>query len=326
MKLLDGVRTYVEGKRSGGADYAEGTKNLASFCRHAGNVHLSSIRVHHVASFLDGPQTSAATWRHKYNLLKNFFLFWVARSAMPALPLPPARPPAATTTTFVPYIYARAEIRLLLSTVRSSQEKDSCKIDARTLRALLLFLYGTGALVGEARRLLREDVDLKRRLITIRSTRFNRSRQIPIGPDLYNVLRHYHTTNYRNEKMKAPQFFLNKEGNSLNEVTVAKTFQRLRRMAGIVRLDDARYQPRLHDLRHTFAVHRLTTWIKHGADLNRMIPALSAYIGQVGLSSTGRYLSLTPERFRTQLNKLSPRRGRKRWRDDPDLIRFLAGL
>ena len=86
------------------------------------------------------------------------------------------------------------------------------------------------------------------------------------------------------------------------------------------------YQPRLHDLRHTFAVHRLTAWIKYGEDLNRMIPALSAYIGQVGLGSTDRYLSLTPERFRTQLDKLSPRRGKKRWRNNPALMRFLGEL
>src|ERR1700723_3595589 len=63
-----------------------------------------------------------------------------------------------------------------------------------------------------------------------------------------------------------------------------------------------------------------------GADLNRMIPALSAYIGQVGLGSTDRSLSLTPERFRTQLDKLSPRRGKKRWRENPALIGFLAEL
>jgi len=62
------------------------------------------------------------------------------------------------------------------------------------------------------------------------------------------------------------------------------------------------------------------------ADLNRMLPALSAYIGQVGLGSTDRYLSLTPERFRTQLDKLSPRRSKKRWRDNPALIKFLTEL
>ena len=325
MKLREGVQLYVDGKRVGGADYAKGIQTLSAFCKHAGNVEMSRISERKVASFLDGPGTSAVTWQHKYNLLRNFFLFWVARDALRAAPMPLRRPPV--TSTFVPYIYSRTQIRLLLSTARSSQEESGCKIDARTLRTFLLFLYGTGALVGEARRLLREDVDFKRRTITLRTNRFNRSREIPIGPDLYKVLRRYHGTNHHPKvELSAPQFFLTKEGNPLKERAACQTFQRLRRLAGIARDDGARYQPRLHDLRHTFAVHRLTTWIKRGADLNRMIPALSAYIGQVGLGSTYRYLNLTPERFRAQLDRLSPRRGKRRWRDNPALMRFLAEL
>ena len=100
----------------------------------------------------------------------------------------------------------------------------------------------------------------------------------------------------------------------------------MRKRAGVARHDDARYEPRIHDLRHTFAVHRLTGWFKHGADLNRMIPALSAYMGQHDLGAAERYLRLTPERFRTQLNKLSPKRRRKKWRDDGALMKFLDDL
>jgi|ERR1700683_1119054 len=111
----------------------------------------------------------------------------------------------------------------------------------------------------------------------------------------------------------------------LNQRTLIGAFRRLRRLAGVARHDGAIYQPRMHDFRHTFAV-RLSAWIKHGADLNRMIPALSAYIGQVGLGSTYRYLNLTPERFRAQLDKLSPRRGKRHWRDNPALMRFLTEL
>src|SRR5216683_3161810 len=70
----------------------------------------------------------------------------------------------------------------------------------------------------------------------------------------------------------------------------------------------------------------LLAMMAHAISLGRMIPALSAYIGQVGLGSTDRYLSLTPERFRPQLDKLSPRRGKKRWRDNPSLMRFLTEL
>ncbi len=324
MKLREGVQVYVDGKRVGGAVYTKGIQTLSAFCRHAGNVELSRITKRKVASFLDGPRTSAVTWHGKYNLLRNFFLFWVARDALRAAPMPLPRPPV--TSTFAPYIYTRTQIRLLLSSIRASQKPDACQFDARTLRGFLLFLYGTGALVGEACRLRREDVNFRKRVMTIRSNRFDRSREVPIGPDMYKVMRRYHITNHRKGEMGAPQFFLNKEGNGLNESTLAGTFQRLRRIAGVARHDRAVYQPRLHDFRHTFAVHRLSAWIKHGADLNRMIPALSAYIGQVGLGSTYRYLNLTPERFREQLDKLSPRRGKRRWRDNPALLRFLADL
>src|SRR5580658_2139305 len=106
MRLLDGVQTYVDGKRIGGANYAKGIQSLSAFCRHAGNVELSSVSERQVASFLEGPRTSAITWRSKYSLLKSFFLFWVARNAISAVPMPPQRPPVLTT--FVPYIYSRA--------------------------------------------------------------------------------------------------------------------------------------------------------------------------------------------------------------------------
>jgi hypothetical protein len=82
----------------------------------------------------------------------------------------------------------------------------------------------------------------------------------------------------------------------------------------------------MNDLKYTFAVHRITSWIRDGANLNRMLPALAAYMGQGGLGSTERYLSMTPERYRKQLEKLSPRRGRGQWRNNKALMKFLATL
>jgi integrase/recombinase XerD len=324
MNLAEGIQLYANAKRSAGALYPDGIRPLASLSRYAGDVPLNAITSRQIALFLEGPRTSEVTWHQKYNALKNFFLFWCARNEIRTLPLPPHR--IGPVSTFVPYIYSRAEIRKLLMSIKFGQKRNSCKIDTRTLRALLLFLYGTGALVSEALRLQLDEVDFKKRVLTIRSNRFDRRRVIPICPDLLRVLWGYYLRNHRKEGMKTRQFFVNKKGEAITEQIAQKTFQRLRGIAGIVREDGARYQPRLHDLRHTFAVHRVTAWIRHGADLNRMLPALSAYIGQVGLHSTNRYLTLTPERFRSQLDKLSPRRGKKRWRDNPGLMKFLAEL
>jgi integrase/recombinase XerD len=180
MTLFESTRNYVERKRTAGLSYVKQTSILSAFCRQTGDVPLTHITPRQVAAFLAGPKTSTVTWRQKYSLLKNFFEFWAARGGLQALPMPPSRPPCPQT--FVPHVYSRTELRLLLRATRSSQKQAACMIEARTLRALLLFLYGTGAQAGEALQLLRENVDLKNSLVTMPGGRFNRVRCIPIGP------------------------------------------------------------------------------------------------------------------------------------------------
>jgi site-specific recombinase XerD len=323
MKLFETVRIYVERKKSLGAGFDKGAQGLRSFSKRLGDVPLDTITPGQILAFLDGPRTSRITWRVKFNLLRHFFDYWAARGLLQASPMPKNRPPVPQT--FVPYIYQKTEIRGLLSKTRTSQKLRTCGIDARTLRMAVLFLYATGVLVGEAVRLSIDDVSLEAGFIAIRGGRFNRERRIPIGQDLRARLRRYMQWRKR-RKAQAKNLFTYKNGHPIRDRVLAASFQRLRRLAGIRRHDDALYQPRMHDLRYTFAVHRLASWLKQGADLNRLLPALAAYMGQVGLGSTERYLTLTPERFRKQLSKLSPTGRRKRWRDDAGLMKFLDEL
>jgi site-specific recombinase XerD len=120
--------------------------------------------------------------------------------------------------------------------------------------------------------------------------------------------------------------FITKRGKQISGRAANKYFERIRKLANVGRRDGSTFQPRMQDLKYTFAVHRITSWIRNGADLNRMLPALAAYMGQVGLGSTERYLALTPERFRKHLQKLSPTRGGHRWRNDKELMAFLSSL
>lgn len=323
MNLIEAIEGYVKRKRSEGLSYCSSGWYLMAFGKRVGNVSLESVTAREILTFLDGPKTSPGTWMVKYRLLRGFFDFWLAHGKIGALPMPVKR--VERQRAFVPYIYTQSEIRNLLKAVSGCQKAVRCGIDPSTLRTVLIFIYGTGALVGEALRLLIEDVDLKKGFVAIRRNRYNRLRTIPIGRDLTNVLEEYFVSRRRHETTEQ-HFFLNKEGKALNTHLVVSTYERLRRVSGIRRHDDASYQPRMYDLRHTFAVHRITGWIKHGANLNRMLPALSVYMGLAGLRTTEKYLSLTPERFRAQLIQLSPRRGRRRWRDDPDLMKFLSHL
>jgi integrase/recombinase XerD len=160
---------------------------------------------------------------------------------------------------------------------------------------------------------------------TISSNSFSRSREIPIGTDLRNVLRMYLAWRSR-KRFKSICFFVAKDDLPILNRRASLTFQRLRDIAGVLRHDGGTYQPRMDDFRYTFAVHRTTSRIKHGADLNKMLSALAAYMGQVGLGSTERYLSMTSKRFLNELDKLTPRRREGRWRNDKKLMGFLANL
>lgn len=323
MNLREGIEVYVRSRQSEGTPWAKGAQTLRALYRQIGDVPIERIRVNHVVPIFDGSPTSAGTWYNKYCVVRQFFVYWKSRDEVYSLPLPPPRPTPAKT--FVPYVYSRLELRRLMAASRILQRGLNFVIGAHTFRTLLLFLYGTGAGLSEAVQLERCDVDFRSRRLTFRSSHSHLAREIPIGSDLYDILLNYYRTHHH-EQTVTPQFFLTKNGDPIKAGTASKTFQKVRRRASIVRCDGATYQPRIQDLRNTFAVHRLTAWFKHGANMGRMIPALSAYMGQHDLAAAERYLRLTPERFRTQLNKLSPKRGKKRWRDDPTLMRFLESL
>jgi integrase/recombinase XerD len=330
VTLSGAIQAYVDQKRANGVLFDKGVKDLRSFLRKVGDVPLDTIRPAQILDFLNGPRTCSNTWGKKFSLLKFFFEYWSARGLLDGSPMPPRiRPPLAQM--FVPYVYTRNEVRLLLRTTpswqnSSWQNKKMCRMDSKTFRIILLTLYATGMRTGETLNLLRADVDFNRSVIRIRGGRFRLPRNIPIGPDLQARLQR-HERSLANLSGERLYFFAGKDGKALNENSLRVAFRRLRRLARIERYDAAVYQPRMEDLRATFAVHRLASWLRQKADTNRLIPALSAYMGLCGLGSTERYLKLTPERFRNQLVKLSPQHPRrKRWRHDAALMRFLDQL
>jgi site-specific recombinase XerD len=193
----------------------------------------------------------------------------------------------------VPYIYTRDEIQRLLQAADTYPSRTLS--EPATTRTILLLLYGTGVRIREAIALDEADVDLDECVITVRKTKFYKSRLVPFSQQLHDVLARY-------AKCRRPAatgdnerpFFTSRTGMRLNQHTFTELFRRLCNRAGI-RRNDAKYQPRLHDLRHTFAVHRLTTWYQNGADVQRLLPKLSVYLGHVNLAGTQVYLSMTPE-------------------------------
>lgn len=197
--------------------------------------------------------------------------------------------------SFTPYIYSEAELKRLLAAVPEATGPRS-DIAADTLRIFVLLLYGAGLRRGEARRLKVEDVDLPQSLLHIRGTKFFKTRIVPLGTSLNTVLKAFIAKHCsRRSRDGGDVVFRKRDGAPLTDSAIGSAFRRLRTIAGIKRDGGARNQPRLHDLRHSAAVHRVTSWYRSGADVNDLLPKLATYLGHKDLSGTQRYLTMTEE-------------------------------
>lgn len=193
MKLSEATASYVAYMQSMGMRFRTDASNLRSFCRTLGDVSLREIRLKHVNAYLtrNGPITLG--WERKYSTLKGFYRFAVARGFVNNIPLPPA--PPRPRRVFVPYIYTREELRRLVAAVISNDHPQS-SVDPDTYRTLLLLLYGAALRVSEALTLTMSDVDFVAGILHIHDTKFYKTRLVPIGTDLLQiVVRHIERRN-----------------------------------------------------------------------------------------------------------------------------------
>jgi integrase/recombinase XerD len=173
---------------------------------------------------------------------------------------------------FMPYVYSHAELAALFAAV--SMKKHGTLIEPTTLRVFLLTLYATGGSVNEILRMRTSQVDLDQSQVTLNGSQRTRKRSIPICSDLRIELKRYlevRELNNRNDIALFQTF----SGDELKAGYLSVCFQRLLQIAGVARRDQFKRPPRMQDLRATFAVHRLSSWLKDGSDLNRLVPALS---------------------------------------------------
>jgi site-specific recombinase XerD len=295
MKLKEAITEYLTLKRSLGMRFETDASVLKWFYRRFEDSDLEDVNPEGVQAFLTG-WGPCTRFRHRwYRALRGFYRFTIYRGYVDTCPLPTGV--SRERSAFVPYIYSTEELRRLLAAT-STLDRPQSRLQALTFRTLLLLLYGTGLRISEATALTLADVDLETRVITVRESKFYKSRLVPFGPQLAQALLRY--SKARCERLALPQgkqsaFFATRTGHKLFHGHIRRTFWKLRRWAGIRREGGPRWQPRIHDLRHTFAVHRLVAWYREGADVQRMLPLLSTYLGHINIAATQRYLTMTPE-------------------------------
>ena len=297
MKLAKVIQTYVTFKRSMGMHFHSEDCLLRAFCRAVGGVDISNVKPAAVQAFLDGKGPVTAVWGLKFRVLRSFYRFAISRGFATHSPLPTSLP--QLPPPFVPYIYSTEELRRLLAATHVIEAPES-PLQAPTVRTLLLLLYGTAMRIGEALSLTLNDVDLAQAVVTVRNAKFFKARLVPIGPKLAHELSIYED---RRRQLSLPcgnasSFFATRTGHRFRYQYAITLFQRVRRQAEIHREAGASYPPRLHDIRHTSATHRLIAWYRAGADVQKLLPQLATYLGHADISSTQLYLSMTPELLR----------------------------
>jgi len=200
----------------------------------------------------------------------------------------------------VPYLYSDEEIGALLTAAAALRPP----LRAASHYTLIGLLAVAGMRIGEALRLDRSDVDMQTGVLTIRNTKFGKSRQLPLHASTVEALvRYERQRDQLCPKPNAPSFFVSTRGNRMDKSAVQRAFRHLCRRAGIERPPGAP-QPRAHDLRHAFAVGTLLDWHRTGVDVQARMLWLSTYLGHVEPSDTYRYLTAAPELLALAANRL----------------------
>lgn len=188
-----------------------------------------------------------------------------------------------------PYIYTPGQIAEILRATQRLQPP----LRAATYRTLLGLLAATGMRLGEATALTRADVDLVEGMVTLRHAKFDRIRLVPLHPSVTAALRAYAATRDRLcPTPRVDRFFVSVTGRALRRGEADQVFGVITGLMGI-RTDAV--HPRIHGLRHSFAVHTLIDWHRQGADISALLPVLSTYLGHVEPKNTYWYLSAVPE-------------------------------
>jgi len=242
-----------------------------------------------------------ATWARRLSFVRGFARYRSAtdpRTEIPPTALLPHRARRAQ-----PYLYSDKEIQQLLRATRGWSGWSTLR--PWTYYCLFGLLSVSGLRLGEARNLQVADVDLRAGVLTIRGAKFGKSRLVPIHASTRQVLAQYLARRRRHRAGRPPSayVFLTERGHRLDISDIRKTFHAVSRHIGL-RAPGAHHGPRLHDLRHRFAVMTLWRWYRAGQDVERLLPVLSTYLGHVNVADTYWYLSAWPELMQEARHRL----------------------
>lgn len=283
---------FVSFKRAQGYKYYSEAKILSRFCRFTQQYELTEpILSKELAMDWTAPREgeAAKSRLHRVSIL-NQFSKYLELTGHEVCALPSRH---WNQGSFTPYIFTHDEIGKLFQAADKIRPIAQARDLHKELPVLFRLLYGCGLHVSEAVGLRCRDVDMEKGILTIREAKNGRDRLIPLSESLLKLLRAYRedTAYWLRED---DFFFPAPDRTILSPNTVYQRFRKILWAAGIP-YNGKGNGPRLHDIRHTFAVHTLQKWVEHGEDLTAMLPVLSVFMGHKSMRATSQYLRLTAE-------------------------------
>lgn len=290
--MQERVESYLHARRSVGYLLRIEGAQLQRFARYAdqrGHSHPITIDLA-VAWANASPKSRQIGRARRLEVVRSLAKYCVTFE--PDTEIPPTHLLGAAHRRRTPYIYNDHEIALLLETASELQPKHGLR--PITMHCLLGLLVSTGLRISEALRLNRNDVKLSQRLLSVRMTKFRKSRYVPMHQMVCEVLSQYAA--FRDQRLpvvQSPAFFLLDDGSALQYRQTLYAFHTILARLGWKACPNGRY-PRLYDFRHTFVCRRLLAWYEQGVDVDRMMPILSTYLGHAKVTDTYWYLTGIP--------------------------------
>jgi len=317
MKTLrHAIRDYLELRRGLGFKLVVDERHLCAFALSLEKRKTSCITTQLALEFAtEGQHLDRGSWVQRMCAVRAFAQYW--RGLDPTSEIPPAGLLRCPKKRARPRFCSDKEIIQILDTARTVQATQTHGLRPWTLYALFGLLAVTGMRIGEAINLRADAIDWKQGVITVRNTKFGKSRLVPLHRSTLRVLVAYSRKrnrflggSWRGVPLRRPSglFFVSNYGTRLSDGNLRDAFKGLLRKAeletpGLPRM-------RIHDLRHRFAVETIRRWYRNiGENVDRRLPVLSTYLGHVNVAATYWYLSCTPE-----LRAIANRRVEARWK------------
>jgi integrase len=301
MSLREALEEYLTVRRVLGFILAEPSRLLRKFVVYAEQEDTSFITTELAVRWAIQSDCQPAQWANRLSMVRRFACYMSALDARTEIPPQDLLPHRFRRSQ--PYLYTDEEITHL---IKAAQKLPSpLRLRGATYSTLYGLIAVTGMRVSEPVGLDRDDVDLNRGILTVRRTKFGKTRMLPLHASTLEALRRYVD---RRDRLfpRTRSFFVSERGTRLTVWSVEKTFVLLSRQIGLRSPEDS-YGPRLHDLRHRFAVQTLLRWYRTDIDVERHLPELSTYLGHVHVADTYWYISAVPELLQLATLRLEQR-------------------